>query len=289
MSSSVQSSDSVSVVIPTYNRADLVVRALESVVRQTLPPLEILVVDDGSTDGTAERIAGKFPEVEVVRQDNRGVSAARNAGIRQARGEWIALLDSDDEWAPIKLERQMAALGSGTHRICHCDEIWIRNGKRVNPGQRHAKPGGWIYRDCLPLCAISPSAVLLHQTVLAEVGLFDESLPVCEDYDLWLRITSRYPVLFLDELLVTKYGGHDDQLSTSLWGMDRFRVKALQKAWRTLALASSDRIATLEVLVEKLEILLAGARKRDRAEMVAELELQLPHFHRLLLLERMAA
>lgn len=289
MVSSSQRSGQVSAIIPTFDRADLVLRALESVYRQTLPPDEVLVVDDGSTDSSAERVAERFPETRVIRQENRGVSAARNAGIRQATGEWIALLDSDDEWAPTKLERQMEALAGGAHRICHCDEIWIRNGKRVNPRQRHAKPGGRIYRDCLPLCAISPSAVVINKLLLTEVGLFDESLPVCEDYDLWLRITSRYPVLYVDETLVTKYGGHEDQLSSSLWGMDRFRVRALTKAWRTLSLSSQDRIATLETLTGKLEILLAGARKRGRTEMVEEIELQLPHFYRLLFLERMAA
>jgi len=280
---------SVTVVVPTYQRSEFVLRALESVFRQTRLPQEVVMVDDGSTDGSAELVEQRFPQVRVIRQENRGVSAARNAGIRQARGEWIALLDSDDQWAPTKLERQIEALDGGAYRVCHCDEIWIRHGRRVNPRQRHAKPGGWIYRQCLPLCAMSPSAILIHRSVLAEVGLFDETLPVCEDYDLWLRIAARYPVLYVDELLVTKYGGHSDQLSTSLWGMDRFRVQALQKAWRLLALSRHDRVATLEMLVEKLEILLSGACKRDRTDLVAELELRLPHFLHLLSLERMSA
>ena len=280
---------SVSVVIPTYERAEWVVRALQSVYAQTRPADEVLVVDDGSTDGSAEIIDERFPQADVIRQKNLGVSAARNAGIRQARGEWIALLDSDDEWAPTKLERQMEALSDGSFRICHCDEIWIRQGQRVNPRQHHAKPGGWIYRQCLPICAMSPSATVIHRRVFAELGLFDETLPVCEDYDLWLRITSRYPVLFVDEQLVTKYGGHADQLSSSLWGMDRFRVRALERAWRTLDLPRGDRIATLEMLVKKMGILVTGARKRDRVDLVEEIELRLPHFQHLLSLERMSS
>jgi GT2 family glycosyltransferase len=281
-------SATVSVVIPTYNRCDLVVRALASVAEQSRPVDQVVVVDDGSSDGTAERIEAEFSGIEVHTQENRGVSSARNRGIRAARGEWIAFLDSDDEWHPAKLERQLDALATSRHRVCHCEEIWIRGGRRVNAGQRHAKPDGWIYRSCLPLCAISPSAVIIHRTVFETIGLFDESLPVCEDYDLWLRVSARYPVELVDEALVTKYGGHSDQLSTSMWGMDRFRVRSLERAWRRLPLPAGDRIATLETLVEKLEILVGGARKRQRDDLLGTLEPKLPHFTRLLELERAA-
>lgn len=278
----------VSVVIPTYNRRDLVLRALASVAEQTRPADQVIVVDDGSSDGTAERIEAEFSGVEVHSQDNRGVSSARNRGIRAARGEWIALLDSDDEWHPAKLERQLGALATDGRRVSHCEEIWIRDGRRVNAGQRHAKPDGWVYRSCLPLCAISPSAAVIHRSVLQTVGLFDEQLPVCEDYDLWLRVAARYPVLLVDEPLVVKYGGHADQLSTSMWGMDRFRVRSLERAWRRLPLRPKDRIATLETLLEKLEILVGGARKRHRVDLLEDLEPKLPHFANLLELERIA-
>jgi GT2 family glycosyltransferase len=281
-------SATVSVVIPTYNRCDLVVRALASVAGQSRPVDQVIVVDDGSTDGTAEKIEAEFQGIEVHTQENRGVSSARNRGIRAARGEWIAFLDSDDEWHPAKLERQLDVLATSRYRVCHCEEIWIRGGRRVNPGQRHAKPDGWIYRSCLPLCAISPSAVIIHRTVFETIGLFDESLPVCEDYDLWLRISARYPVELVDEALVTKYGGHTDQLSTSMWGMDRFRVRSLERAWRRLPLTAGDRIATLEILLAKLEILVGGARKRQRDDLLGALEPKLPHFARLLELERAA-
>ena len=227
--------------------------------------------------------------MEVLRQPNRGVSAARNAGISASRGRWIALLDSDDEWQPRKLERQLAELEMSPRPVCHCDEIWMRDGRRVNPRRRHAKRGGWIYHHCLPLCVISPSAILVERNVFSAVGLFDETLPVCEDYDMWLRVTARFPVLFVDEPLVVKHGGHDDQLSHSRWGMDRFRVRALARSWRELELGREARRATLEMLTGKLEILLSGARKRHHDELLRQLEPQLEHYRRLLKLEELAA
>ena len=279
----------VTVVISTYQRADLVCRALRSVFAQTCQPDEVIVVDDGSTDGTSTRLASEFPRARVLRQENRGVSAARNRGIAAARGRWIALLDSDDEWQPSKLERQFEALRARPHAVCHCDEIWFRDGRRVNPGKRHSKRGGSIYLDCLPLCAISPSAVLLERRVFSEVGLFDESLPVCEDYDMWLRVAARFPVLLVNEALVVKHGGHGDQLSRSRWGMDRFRVRALAAAWRELNLDAEERRATLEVLLQKLEILLSGARKRQRDDLLRQLGPQLTHFRHLMRLEELSS
>jgi glycosyltransferase involved in cell wall biosynthesis len=255
----------VSVVIPTFNRARLLPRAVESVLAQTQPPTEIIVVDDGSTDDTAEVLESWSSEITVLRQENRGVSAARNRGIQAARGDWIALLDSDDEWRPQKMARQLAALSESPDlRICHTDEVWIRAGRRVNPRQKHAKHGGWIYRHCLPLCAISPSSVLMHRFMLDDVGLFDEDLPACEDYDLWLRVCARYPVLYVDEPLVVKYGGHDDQLSSRVWGLDRFRIRALEKMLRSSDLTTADRALTLSTLLEKLDIYVAGAAKRGK-------------------------
>ncbi|MET0093096.1 MAG: glycosyltransferase family A protein, partial [Sedimenticola sp.] len=204
----------ISVIIPTHNRADLLERALKSVQAQTLPPLEVIVVDDGSEDHTREMVSEKFPRVHYLHQPNRGVSSARNLGISEARGDWIALLDSDDEWLPSKLASQKTRLESQPgHHICHTEEIWIRNGKRVNQMKKHTKQGGAIFQHCLPLCVISPSSVLIHKSVFREVGLFDESLPACEDYDLWLRICARYPVTYVEQPQIVKYGGHEDQLS----------------------------------------------------------------------------
>ena len=257
----------VSVVIPTCNRADLVLRALASVRAQTRPPSEILVVDDGSTDATVERIRAAFPEVTLLEQKNRGVSAARNTGIQKARGAFIALLDSDDEWLPQKLDRQLAAIEKANDNdtlLCHTDEIWIRGGRRVNPMKKHQKYGGRIFERCLPLCVISPSSVLLHRSLFETIGLFDEDLPVCEDYDLWLRVTARYPVLYLNEPLIVKYGGHADQLSHKYWGMDRFRITALQKILASGELGEPEQAAAEAMLLNKIAIYARGARKRGK-------------------------
>ena len=256
----------ISVVIPTYNRAELLPRALASVNAQTLSPDEVIVVDDGSTDGSRELIATRHPECRYLRQENRGVSAARNLGIREARGEWIALLDSDDTWLPTKLAAQMDGVcRTSSARICHTEELWIRNGVRVNAMKKHRKRGGWIFRDCLPLCAISPSSALIHRELFETVGLFDESLPACEDYDMWLRICARYPVAFEHQPQVVKYGGHEDQLSRKYWGMDRFRVVALRKIIDGGDLAPGDLGAAVETLLRKCRILADGARKRGHS------------------------
>lgn len=255
----------ISVVVPTHNRRDWLPRALASVRAQTCPPREIIVVDDGSDDGTVSMLEQRFPDVCCLRQSHRGVSSARNLGIRRATGEWVALLDSDDEWLPRKLERQQEWLCRHPGiRLCHTDEVWIQNGKRRNPGRRHRKQGGWIYRHCLILCCISPSSVVVHRSVFHTVGMFDESLPACEDYDMWLRVCSRMPVGFIDEQLVVKHGGHPDQLSRRHWGMDRFRVRALEKMLAAGGLAAEDARTTRATLEQRLQILEAGARKRGR-------------------------
>ncbi len=258
---------SVSVIIPSYNRREVLARAVESVRQQTLPPQEIIIVDDGSDDGTAEMVASRFPDCRYFRQDNQGVSAARNLGIARANGTWLAFLDSDDEWLPGKLQAQQATLQSSPQcRICHAEEIWIRNGRRVNAMRKHAKTGGFIYQRCLPLCVISPSAVVIHRDIFRDHGGFDESLPACEDYDLWLRICAHEPVAFVESPQINKYGGHADQLSRHYWGMDRFRIIALEKMLLDERLGSADRKATLRMVIEKSRIMAQGARKRQAEE-----------------------
>jgi glycosyltransferase involved in cell wall biosynthesis len=257
----------VSVVIPTRDRAPLLARALGSVFAQTRPPEEVVVVDDGSRDGTAEMLRARFPEVRAIEQQPLGVSAARNRGVAACTGEWIAFLDSDDEWRPEKLARQLAALAAEPdYRLCHTDEAWLRRGRPVNPRRVHAKAGGWIFQKCLPRCVISPSAALVERSLLAELGGFDESLPACEDYDLWLRVCARHPVLFVAAPLTVKHGGHDDQLSRAHWGMDRFRIRALEKVLASGVLGPEDRRAAVRMLVDKLDVYLAGAEKRGRLE-----------------------
>lgn len=263
----------ISVVIPTYNRRSSIGDAIESVQQQTLLPREVIVVDDGSTDETASYVRNQFPDVILVDQSNQGVSHARNQGIQKAREPWIAFLDSDDRWFKNKLAVQMAAINeSPDYKLCHCDEHWIRNGKRVNPMNKHQKRGGFIFEHCLPLCAISPSAVLVHQSLFDEVGLFDESLPACEDYDLWLRICAKHPALFIDQALLEKTGGHEDQLSRKHWGMDRFRLHALAKLIRGHALNTEQLVQTNAVFQQKYDIMIKGAVKRGNTEFSEELQ-----------------
>lgn len=262
----------VSVIIPTHDRLQVLPRAIDSVRAQHYPVHELIVVDDGSGDGTAEWLTRHAPDVQLITQNNHGVSHARNRGIEQATGEWIALLDSDDAWYPQKLERQMTALHQAPHhRLCHCDEHWIRNGRRVNPHRKHRKHGGEIFAHCLPLCCISPSAAVLHRSLLEEVGLFDESLPACEDYDLWLRICARDAVLYVDEALLQKTGGHDDQLSQRYPAMDRFRLQALAGMLCGDVLSAQQRSLAQAMFEHKARIYINGARKRQRMDAANEI------------------
>lgn len=255
----------VTVVVPTFNRKSLLARAIHSVLAQTVQPQEIIVIDDGSTDGTQAMLQADYPTVSYHYQDNQGVSAARNRGISQANCPWIALLDSDDEWLPKKLANQWQALRHNRgYLLCHTEEIWIRHGQRVNAMNKHQKSGGHIYDKCLPLCAISPSSVMIHRDLFEQVGLFDETLPACEDYDLWLRICSQHEVLFLDTPLIVKYGGHEDQLSRRYWGMDRFRIQSLLKMLNEPALSESNYQLTTAMLKEKCAIYIKGALKRGK-------------------------
>lgn len=260
----------ISAIIPTYNRSASLARALDSVLAQTHPATEIIVVDDGSDDHTAQLMASDYPQCRYFHQANRGVSSARNLGIAHAKGEWIALLDSDDAWLPDKLAQQTAALMAKPEvRICHTEEIWFRKGVRVNPMRKHKKQGGRIFQQCLPLCVISPSSVMLHLDLFQEYGDFDTELPACEDYDLWLRLCAHEEVLFIEQPLTIKYGGHPDQLSHRYWGMDRFRIQSLEKILRSTTLSEADRHAALTVLIEKAGILAQGAEKRERHQRAA--------------------
>jgi GT2 family glycosyltransferase len=149
-------------------------------------------------------------------------------------------------------------------QICHTEEIWLRNGIRVNPHRKHRKPSGDIFARSLDLCLVSPSAVMLRRTFFEQLGGFDENLPACEDYDLWLRIAAREPVHLLNEPLVIKRGGHADQLSHRFWGMDRFRVQTLSKLLKSGTLSLAQRAQAVATLQAKCAILVQGARKRGR-------------------------
>jgi glycosyltransferase involved in cell wall biosynthesis len=257
----------VSIIIPTFNRATFLREAIASVLAQTVKAFEIIVVDDGSTDDTRQLVAGYGGRIRYFFQPNAGAAAARNLGIHHAGGALITFLDSDDLWLPQKLSRQIAWMNS--HResmLCYTDEMWIRRGVRVNQKKIHAKTGGWIYPLCLPRCIISPSSVLMRRELFDAVGLFDEQLPICEDYDLWLRVASQFEVGFIPELLIVKRGGHPDQLSQREWGIDGYRVTALMKIYESGVLRESWRRLTAEMICAKCQILANGFRKRHNRE-----------------------
>jgi len=255
----------ISVVIPVYNREQTIRRAIDSVLAQELLPEEIIVVDDGSTDNTPEILNSYLPKIQVVRQGNKGVSAARNRGIEVAGGKWIAFLDSDDEWMPDKLLKQMTYLEQHPNtRILQTDERWIRNNMRVNPGKKYFKKSGNIFKNCLKTCIVGPSTVICESALLAEMGGFDENLPVCEDYDLWLRIAAKYPIPLINQTLIVKYGGHPDQLSLSTPAMDRYRVQSLEKILKEEDLSGTQRSELLDELILKLGYLYEGAVRRRK-------------------------
>lgn len=257
----------VSVIIPTYNRLSTLRRALKSVCAQTYPRLECIVYDDGSTDDTARCIPQEYPTVRFMRAETtRGVSYARNRAIEKASGTYIAFLDSDDAWKEEKIFRQIAYMRAHTLFVCQTDEVWIRRGVCVNPMKKHEKRSVLSYVDLLPLCLVSPSAVVIHKDVFMQTGLFDESLPACEDYDMWLRIRPHYEIHTLKEALTIKYGGHDDQLSKAFTAIDRFRIKALVKSLRSGNLSDCDYAAARAVLLEKCRVLVNGFRKRGNSE-----------------------
>jgi glycosyltransferase involved in cell wall biosynthesis len=258
----------VSAIVPTYNRGYCISRALKSIEEQTRPVHEILVVDDGSTDDTQKIISQKHPTVHIIRNPiNRGVSNARNLGISNATGSHLAFLDSDDTWHPEKIERQLHFCRQKPRTtINHCDEIWIKNGKRFNQKLYHQKCGGDLFQRSLLRCMISPSAVMIKKTLLAKYGGFDEDLPACEDYDLWLRITSQESVGYIDSPLVTKYGGHPDQLSKTTTALDQYRIQAIIKLIDQNNLTTAHLESARNILKTKLEIYLKGAIRRGNTQ-----------------------
>ena len=270
----------ISVVIPTLNRINTLQRALDSVINQTYKAAEIIVVDNGSSDGTLKFLREQYPKIKTLTENKIGVSSARNKGIKKSINQWIALLDSDDAWHPRKLEIQTSMLDSALkeYNLIHTDEVWFRNNKHINQMKKHKKQGGYIFERCLSLCCISPSSVLFKKNILDKVGLFDESLPVCEDYDMWLKICSSEEVLFAQDKLTYKYGGHKDQLSKSYWGMDRFRIKSIENIIKNFDLTYNQKKQAKKELIKKLKIIINGAFKRNNLSIVNEFSTKLEYW-----------
>lgn len=255
----------VTAIIPTYDRAVVLDRAIRSVLAQTFADFELIVVDDGSRDSTPEVLDRYDGKLKTVSRENRGVSAARNAGLALAGGELVAFLDSDDEWLPEKLARQVAAYKEhGGDFVCHTDEIWIRDGKEVAQKSIHRKQGGRFFDRALERCLISPSSVMIARRLLDRIGWFDEELPAAEDYDLWLRITAFHEVQFVPERLVVKHGGAGDQLSVIVPAIDRFRIRAIEKILQNPGLRDDYRELAVRELIGKCRIVATGCMKRGK-------------------------
>jgi glycosyltransferase involved in cell wall biosynthesis len=256
---------SVSVIIPTFNRIEFLSHALDSVFSQSYVATEVIVVDDGSTDHTVEKLSPAYPSVRFLRQENQGVSAARNLGIIKAENPWIALLDSDDRWAPEKLDRQINHLSQNPScRVIHTGEKWIRNGKEINIPASLDKTKNGLWERSLEKCIICPSSVLLHQSVFEKIGIFDPSLAICEDYDFWLRLLLTHEIGLIEEPLVHKYGGHPDQLSMSTWGLDRFRVQSLEKISTFGHIKPTQKAQIHETIFRKTDLLIQGFKKHGK-------------------------
>jgi glycosyltransferase involved in cell wall biosynthesis len=255
----------VSAIIPTFNRMDTLTRSIRSVLDQTFKDIELIVVDDGSTDSTPELVRNISGSIVYLCQDHQGVSSARNRGIMASSGDLVAFLDSDDEWKPEKIEKQLE-LYDRTYEdfICHTNELWMKHGQVVNQKKIHRKQGGRFFERALERCLISPSSVMISRALLDTVGYFDESLPAAEDYDLWLRITAFYSVSFTDEPLVVKYGDRDDQLSKVMPVIDRYRIRAILKILGDPNLKPTYRKAAVNQLVTKCSVLSKGLTKRRR-------------------------
>ena len=257
----------VSVVIPAFNRRAMLVEAIDSVLAQSIDSFELIVVDDGSTDGTAEHLTRFAETIRFEHIEHRGPAAARNRGVAMARAPLIAFLDSDDLWSPTKLERQLAFMRANPDcAISQTNEIWIRNGRRVNPGVRHRKRAGDIFVDSLRTCLISMSATMMRTDLFRTLGGFDDLMTAAEDYDLWLRILIDHEAGLLDEPLVRRRGGHPDQTSATTAALDRFRILALTKLLADDRLSEARRAEVIAVLAEKCRIYAGGLSRRSRVD-----------------------
>ena len=258
----------ISVVIPTFNRRAFLKKAIESVLSQSYQDLELIVVDDGSEDDTSEVVTGFDSGIRYIKQENKGPASARNLGIKNSKGDFITFLDSDDWWDRDKLGIQFKAMQENPeYFISHTEEVWYRNGELLNQKQKHKKHHGYIFDKCLPMCAVSMSTTMARREIFNEVGLFNEELPCCEDYDFWLRVSVRHKLLLIDRPLTLKDGGRPDQVSSIYArGMDRFRIQSILNLLESDILAPIQRKLAISELHKKCRIYGNGCIKHGRLE-----------------------
>jgi glycosyltransferase involved in cell wall biosynthesis len=262
----------ISVIIPTFNREGFLEQAIDSVLDQSLACGEILVVDDGSTDATSDIVKSingraNIP-IRYLYQENKGASAARNKGIAEARYDLLCFLDSDDRWAPRKLELQLEAMErQPQYLISHTREIWYRQGAQVNQKKKHAPPHGEIFNRALQMCVVGMSTIMVRKKLFTCYGLFAEDMLCCEDYDLWLRVSRKEEFLLVDEALTLKDGGRADQLSViHRLGMDTWRIRSLCRLLESDGLSSEQYTQALAELERKCTIYGKGCMKHGRSE-----------------------
>ena len=260
----------VSVIIPTFNRSERLVKALGSVAQQTELPVELIIIDDGSTDGTRKAVAAFSASTTLkcryLLQPNRGPAAARNSGIRMAASPYLAFLDSDDEWLRDKLAVQYAALSAHPeYCISHTMERWYRNGEHLNQKKHHIPLHGDIFTQALRLCCVGMSTVMVRRELFDRYGLFDETLRCCEDYDLWLRVAAFESFYLVEKRFTVKHGGRPDQVSRRFRiGMDRFRIQALAKLLVATSLPRQLKIMVCRELEKRCRIYAQGCSKRGK-------------------------
>ncbi|MEA3383160.1 MAG: glycosyltransferase [Campylobacterota bacterium] len=251
----------ISVIIPTYNRANFLIETIDSVLNQTVKVDEILVIDDGSTDNTKDLLK-EIKGINYIYQENKGVSSARNKGVAIAKNRWICFLDSDDIWEDTKIEKQIKFHNLNPDILfSHTGEHWLFNGKTIKQKKHQIKPYGFCFKENIPLTLIGTSTALLHKSIFEDIGLYDENLEVCEDYDLWLRVLYKYELGYIDEKLIKKIAGHQGQLSFTTALMDRYRITALLKH-----INSDFKEEVIKEIIKKSDILINGAIKHNNKE-----------------------
>lgn len=256
-----------SVIIPTYNREDFIKKSVDSVINQSFRNFELIVVDDGSTDNTGKILNKYLDELVYIYQENKGPSSARNKGLEKSQGEYIAFLDSDDRWTHDKLKETNKCITADSKiKVIHTQEKWYKNGRIHNPKKKHKKPEGYIFENCLRICSVSISTAVVKREVFDDIGNFNESLPVCEDYDFWIRVSLKYPVYLVDKVLTVKDGGRNDQLSAIYHSKDKFRASSIEKLIKNNDLDNDEYFKAFKELKRKCNIYANGCMKRDKVE-----------------------
>jgi glycosyltransferase involved in cell wall biosynthesis len=254
-----RSSPLVSVIIPTYNCARYIATAVESVLAQRSEDLEVLVIDDGSTDATRETLARFGEQIDYIYQTNSGVSQARNKGLAVASGRYVAFLDSDDAWYPNKIHRQLEALSENPGAAA-CYSAFTVTDSTLSPLNVHtAEPQSSVLEDLLLRgnWVSTPSTVICERGLFTKVGGFDPELSLCADWDMWLRLAAVAEFVYVDEPLV-RYRKHDGNMSGNVALLEQDSIRVLEKGFAMPGLSQSLRLRR-EAAIARNDMVLAGS------------------------------